>query len=39
MTTSTAAPTVPAAAASRLPASTLLSLARRGLVEACGAAT
>lgn len=33
------APTVPAAAASRLPASTLLSLARRGLVEACGAAT
>ena len=33
------APTVPAASASRLPASTLLTLARRGLVEACGAAT
>ena len=38
MTTPTT-PTVPAAAASRLPASTLLSLARRGLLEACGAAT
>jgi hypothetical protein len=32
-------PTVPAASASRLPASTLLALARRGLVEACSAAT
>jgi hypothetical protein len=39
MTTPAPAPTVPAATASRLPASTLLSLARRGLVEACGAAT
>ena len=32
-------PTVPASATSRLPASTLLALARRGLLEACGAAT
>ncbi len=30
---------VPAGSTSRLPASTLLALARRGLVEACGAAT
>jgi hypothetical protein len=37
--TAPAVPTVPAASASRLPASTLLALARRGLVEACGAAT
>ena len=32
-------PTVPAGSTSRLPVSTLLALARRGLVEACGAAT
>jgi hypothetical protein len=30
---------VPVGSTSRLPASTLLALARRGLVEACGAAT
>ena len=34
-----AAATVPAGSTSRLPASTLLALARRGLVEACDAAT
>jgi L-fucose isomerase-like protein len=33
------APTLPAGSTSRLPASTLLALARRGLVEACSAAT
>ena len=31
--------TIPAGSTSRLPASTLLALARRGLVEACDAAT
>ena len=35
----TAPASVPAGSTSRLPASTLLALARRGLVEACGAAT
>ena len=35
----TTATTVPAGSTSRLPASTLLALARRGLVEACDAAT
>lgn len=40
MTTPSAAPAaVPVGSTSRLPASTLLALARRGLVEACGAAT
>ena len=35
----TAPAPIPAGSTSRLPASTLLALARRGLVEACGAST